>query len=208
MVSGVRRFGLEASERWRNVGSVRTVAVTSVFSDGLLIRSQVRSVSAHDLEGPVAIVAADDSTRRGATADRSLLVPPPFLESEGWRESVVANPAAERVREIDGAHARVARSDRSRRSGHAVSGKDRRLYSATSRGRATCRTSRAAIAPVGRLHHGSLPAEKTGPRPATTWILGRHLRQLSQNLPECWQTPAPEKDRLRATPHLCLALQF
>jgi hypothetical protein len=38
MVSGVLRFGLEASERLMNVGSIRTVAVAGLFSAGLLIR--------------------------------------------------------------------------------------------------------------------------------------------------------------------------
>jgi hypothetical protein len=38
----MHRFGLEASERLKNVGSIRTVAVCFVFSGGLLIRPQIR----------------------------------------------------------------------------------------------------------------------------------------------------------------------
>ncbi|HTB40935.1 MAG TPA: hypothetical protein VK777_27860, partial [Reyranella sp.] len=44
MVSGVLRFGLEASERWMNVGSIRTVAVAAVFSD-VLLSSAARSAT-------------------------------------------------------------------------------------------------------------------------------------------------------------------
>jgi hypothetical protein len=51
-VSEVLRFGLEASERWMNVGSIRTVAA-AVFS-GVLLSSAAKSVAtgAYDIGSP------------------------------------------------------------------------------------------------------------------------------------------------------------
>ena len=74
----------------------------------------------------------------------------PIRPQSGYVRSTVPTP---------GSPDRIAREDRAMPFPVRI----RRLYSATSRGRAACRTSRAAIAPVGRLHHGSLPAETTGP---------------------------------------------
>jgi hypothetical protein len=160
MVGGVHRFGLEASERWRNVGSIRRVAVAGVFSDGLLIRPKSggqfpRMTS----QRGITVVAADGSTR---------VKPRPTAACLWGRRFSISG----RLALFGSTHP----ADRLRKSSDAVSW-DRRTCSATGRGRA----ARTAIAPLGRLHHGSL-RRMTGP-PATTssW---RHLRQLPQNLPQ------------------------
>jgi hypothetical protein len=184
MVGGVHRFGLEASERWRNVGSIRRVAVAGVFSDGLLIRPKSggqfpRMTS----QRGITVVAADGSTR---------VKPRPTAACLWGRRFSISG----RLALFGSTHS----ADRLRRSSDAVS---------WDRGHAQ---QQVEVAQLERQWHPSVvcimavSAEMTGP-PATTssW---RHLRQPPQNLPQGLATPAPVGDRLLATAYLGSALEF
>jgi hypothetical protein len=130
----------------------------------------------------ITIVAAD-AVRAGSHGRPQPASQPPFLEPEGWCESVVANPAAEAVREIDGAHSRVARSDRSRRSSDAVSGQEsQNTLSDKPRSRSLPNVSRGNRA---RWPFASWQSPCRDDRPLSRDDLdaGRQLRQLSQDRP-------------------------